>query len=96
MIVYDTPRRTTYRHFRSTAHCGSTLPGAEGTAELLAFGRQIGLREAWLQRRGDAAEHFDLFDGRIAAATEAGAEQITPREFIARVVQPKRAPRSPR
>ncbi len=48
MIVFDTPRPMRFRHFRTTSHCASTLPGEEGTAELLAFGRRIGMREAWL------------------------------------------------
>lgn len=98
MIVIDTPRalsraerRGRLRRFRRTAHLGSTLRGPEGTAELLQFARSIGLRDAWLQSAGTPTEHFDVFDSRIPAALEAGAHQVTPREFVALVVKPKRA-----
>lgn len=90
MIVFDTPRTVQYRRFRRTAHMASTLIGKQGTAELLTFARSIGLRPQWIQKRGDPHEHFDLFDGKIAAATDAGAKQITPRQFIEQVVWPKR------
>lgn len=93
MIVHDTPRSTTFRFFTRTSHCSSTLPGDEGTAELLAFGRRIGLREAWLQNRGTETEHFDLFDGAIDRAVRAGSREITGRELIRLVVWPKRAAR---
>lgn len=91
MILFDTPRSVSFRRFKLTAHCSSDLPGEAGTQELLTFARRIGLREAWLQKAGTETEHFDLFDGAITRARNAGAEEITPREFITRVVQPKRA-----
>lgn len=91
MIVHDTPRPVSFRHFRRSSHCASTLPGAEGTAELLTFGARIGMREAWLQHRGTPREHFDLFDGVIARAVRAGSTEISPRDFVRDVVQAKRA-----
>jgi hypothetical protein len=94
MIVHDRPRdlaRGEFRSFRRTAHCASTLLGEEGTEELLAFGRGIGLRESWLQHRGTEREHIDLFDRAIARAVAAGSEEIEPREFVRRIVQYKRA-----
>lgn len=69
----------------------STLIGVDGTAELLAFGRQIGLKESWLQERGDPREHFDLFDGAIERARAAGAVEVTGRALIEQIVLPKRA-----
>jgi hypothetical protein len=90
VIVFDTPRPVRFRHYKRTAHCASDLPGEAGTRELLAFGKRIGLREGWLQHRGQPREHFDLFDGRIEAARKAGAVEIDRREMITRVVRPKR------
>jgi hypothetical protein len=90
MIVIDTPRPVRFRRFQRTAHCASTLKGDEGTRELLAFALRVGLREDWLQHRGTPREHFDLFDAAIERAIAAGAVQVTPREFVARVVLPKR------
>ena len=90
MIVFDTPRPVNFRRFKMTSHCASTLPGAMGTTELLAFGYVIGLRSGWLQNEGTPTEHFDLFDGKIEAARRTSATEITPREFIAQVVRPKR------
>jgi hypothetical protein len=91
VILFDTPRPTTFRRFRTTAHCSSDLPGEAGTAELLTFAARIGLRAEWLQKRGTETEHFDLFDGAIARARAAGAVEVTGRDFITRVVHPKRA-----
>lgn len=91
MIVFDTPRPVSFRHFQQTAHCASDLPGEAGTQELLTFGARIGLRASWLQKCGTETEHFDLFDGAIERARKAGATEIDPREFITRVVRPKRA-----
>ncbi len=72
----------------------STLLGAEGTTELLAFGARIGLKARWLQNRGEPTEHWDLFDGAIDRARRAGgAEEVTGRDLIERVVRPKRAAR---
>lgn len=90
MIVFDTPRAVRFRRFRVTAHMASTLPGEAGTAELLAFGRRVGLRVEWLQHRGEPREHFDLFDAAIERARDAGAVEIAPRAFIVEVVRAKR------
>lgn len=90
MIVLDTPRPCRFHHYRQTAHLASTIFGVAGTEELLEFGRRIGLEPRWLQRRGEPTEHFDLFDGRIEAAVVAGAELVSSRDFIVRVVRAKR------
>lgn len=91
MIVYDRPRPCNFRGFERTAHMASTLPGADGTAELIAFARRIGLRAQWIQNKGGPREHFDLFDGAIERADKAGAVEVAPREFITRVVRAKRS-----
>lgn len=91
MIVFDTPRPTGSGRFRRTAHMASTLPGEEGTQELLEFGRKIGLKPQWLQHKGEDKEHFDLFDGKIAHAKGRGAKELPPRDFWARTVLAKRA-----
>jgi hypothetical protein len=88
--VVEVERPTSFLQFSWTSHCASTLMGLQGTDELLDFGRSIGLRVSWLQHRGAPREHFDLFDHRIVAARAHGAAEITPREFIRRVVWPKR------
>jgi len=90
MILFDTPRPTDFRRFTRTAHLGSTLPGAAGTTELLAFARRIRLEHSWLQFRGTPKEHFDVFDDRIEAARQAGAEEVSPKDFVRRVVSPKK------
>ena len=86
LILYDTPRpcagSDAFRYFQRTSHCGSTLLGAEGTAELLAFGVQVGCDGWWLQHRGEPTEHFDLFDSKIELAKRKGATEVTPREWV--------------
>ena len=72
------------------SHLASTFLGEVGTTELITFGRRIGLRERWLQHRGEDKEHFDVFDSRIQAALDAGASVLEMREFIQIVVRSKR------
>ncbi len=96
MILFDTPRPVTFRRFKTTAHCSSDLVGPEATEELLAFGRRIGLRDAWLQHRGLSKEHFDLFDGVIARARRAGAVEVPSRVWFLRCVKHKRTKGVPR
>lgn len=96
MIWMDKPRKTTFRNFARTSHLMSDLPGERGTAELLACGKAIGMRPEWLQHRGEPREHFDIFDGKVAAAVALGIPQVTGRELIRRCVLPKRAARAVR
>lgn len=85
----DTPRRDTFRGRKIlTAHLVSTLPGEEGTAELLAFGARLGLKAAWLQHRGQPREHFDLMNGRCQAAQDAGA--VADRRLLVEAIKAKR------
>lgn len=93
MILIDTPSPVRFRRFKRFSHCMSDLPGEAGTIELLTFAGRLGLKQSWLQKAGTETEHFDLFDGAIDRALEAGAVEVAPRELITRVVQPKRVAR---
>jgi hypothetical protein len=66
-----------------SCHMCSDLVGAEGTAELVAFAKRIGMREKWLQRPGTRHEHFDLFGARRGRAVAAGAREVTRSEMVA-------------
>lgn len=89
MLVMDTPRLDTFRGRRIlTAHLASTLPGAEGTAELLAFGARLGLKAVWLQNRGEPKEHFDLMGDRCQAAQDAGA--VVDKHLLVQTIKAKR------
>lgn len=91
MIYMDEPRPVTFRHFKRTSHLMSTLLGSEGTVELDAFAKRIGLKPAWRQSTAHPTEHYDLFDGAIERAVRAGAIVVTGRELIRLCVKPKRA-----
>lgn len=91
MIFFDTPRPVTFGgRGRMSAHLISDCHGTAGTLELVEFGKRIGLQARWLQKRGDPAEHFDIFDAAIDRARVALARQVTPRE-LGRLVGVKRA-----
>lgn len=85
--LFDTApytRAGTPRCFRNTRSCHmqSTLPGSEGTAELVTFARRIGLRPEWIQHAGRPTEHFDLTAGKRAAAVRAGAREIDSADLL--------------
>lgn len=71
------------RRLGRSAHMISDLPGEDGTKELVAFARGIGLRAEWLQKPGTRHEHFDVFEGRYQRALDAGARVVTRRELVA-------------
>ncbi len=71
-------------------HLLSDLPGAAGTAELLAFARAIGGRDAWIQGAGTYREHFDIFGEWAERALAYGACPATGSE-VAVVLARKRA-----
>jgi len=90
MIVMDAPRTVQFRgRERQSAHLMSTLPGAEGTAELRAFGYRVGLRPSWLQHEGQPREHFDLF-GAILKRVQAEGVPVISRAEVARLLRSKR------
>lgn len=74
MIVMDSPRQDTFRGKQiTTAHLVSTLVGPEGTAELIAFATSLGMKESWIQHRGEPREHFDLMGSKCGLAIRRGA-----------------------
>lgn len=80
MIIFDPPAN--YPKFGRCAHLISTVPGEAGARELAEFGARINLKTDWLQKKGTAEEHYDIMRGRIRAAAEAGAVQVTRRAFV--------------
>ena len=89
MAIYlDSPLTWGHR-FGPSSHLLSDVPGIDGTCELTEFGHLIGLEPAWLQLRGSAKEHFDLFGPRIEWAVEAGASLVHRREIV-RIIRSKR------
>lgn len=76
----DHPQR--WPKYGLCAHMISTLPGAEGTAELLAFAARLGLKAAWLQKRGQPDEHFDVMRGAIERAKAAGVPVLDRLAFV--------------
>lgn len=88
--------------FEHPAHHGAIVRGrrvvsahlmASTTAELIAFAARLGLREEWIQHRGEVKEHFDLLGAaKCDAAEAAGAERVDRHVFVGRL----RARRTPR
>ncbi len=72
-----------------SCHLISTLPGEDGTAELLAFGQSIGIPDIAIQYEGTHREHFDLFGHRITDAGAAGAGKVSYGD-LARAIRAKR------
>lgn len=91
MILHDVPRPVHFRRFKVSSHLMSDLPGQDGTAELDAFAKRIGLKTSWRQNEGTPTEHYDLFDGAIFRAILAGSTEVTGRELVEKCVRPKRA-----
>lgn len=58
--------------------------GADTTEELLAMADKIGVQRKWLQCAGTWREHFDIALSKRALAVEAGAIEVTQREFVTR------------
>lgn len=88
MIVVDRLQNWGWHHGPSS-HLISTLPGHEGTRELLAFAVKIDLQEKWLQKRGTHHEHFDLNVERHDRALAEGATEVD-RNQLVRYLRAKR------
>jgi hypothetical protein len=54
---------------------------ADSTEELLAMADKIGVDRKWIQKAGTPNEHFDIAKSKKRLALEAGAIEITWREF---------------
>lgn len=90
MAIFIDPPADWGHRFGPSSHLISDIVGAEGTIELTAFARQIGMAPAWLQYRGTEKEHFDLFGPRIDWAVSKGAE-LVPRRKIVTIIREKRS-----
>lgn len=89
MIITDPP--VDYRgKFKWCSHLVSDLPGEEGSRELIAFARKIGMRKEWLQKSGAAHEHFDVYGKRRRRALGAGCIEVDRKRMVA-VFRAKRA-----
>ena len=73
------------------SHLMSDLPGAEGTTELLAFAKRLGLNPAWIQRRGTPIEHFDVTEPKRQLALRLGAQSVAYGAEGAAITRAKRA-----
>lgn len=60
---------------------------ADTREELVGMAANLGMRLEWLQREGDAGEHFDVALGNRAKAVKLGAVEITTREFAIMVAR---------
>jgi hypothetical protein len=57
---------------------------ADTLEELLAFGRQVGLKDRWLQGEAKDFPHYDLVASRRSLAVDAGAIELSAREAVAK------------
>lgn len=69
--LFTTPRSRRWRHDSACHLMADTL------AELHAFAARIGLKRCWFQ-----GDHYDLTEGRRAAAVQAGAVEVTARQLV--------------
>lgn len=58
--------------------------GADTTEELLAMADRIGVARKWIQHPGTWREHFDVCQSKRALAVQAGAIEVTQRDFVIR------------
>ena len=89
MIITD-PAIDYHGKFKQCSHMCSDLPGIEGSRELMAFARKIGMRPEWIQKPGTHHEHFDIFGDRRKRALAAGCVEVDRRRIVA-VWRAKRA-----
>ena len=59
--------------------------GADTAEELLAMADKIGLNRKWIQHEGTYREHFDISLAYRKKAVEAGAEELTMKDFVRRL-----------
>ncbi len=92
MTVYvdDAQRLAMLRHGSHELHARWSRLVADTSAELRAFGTQLGLSPSWLQLVDTPLEHFDVTASKRAAALARGALEITVAEREA-LEQAKRA-----
>ncbi|MFO0645783.1 MAG: DUF4031 domain-containing protein [Polyangiales bacterium] len=86
MIVIDEARDwggAFNRRWGPSAHLVSDLPGEEGTRELVAFARSLGIPAVAIQHAGRYSEHFDLAGPWLEAARQAGAQLVDRYQLVA-------------
>ena len=69
MIYIDTPRKCKYG-------MSSHMISNTSTEELINFGKKIGLKEKWLQKRGKHDEHYDVMNTLFQKAINKGAKLV--------------------
>lgn len=91
MAVYVDPIRTHATVKGQAARWGKQWCHMFGdtTAELDAMAVRVGLRTSYRQHSGKPLEHYDLTPPKRELAVKYGAIELTSREAIRRVVDPK-------
>jgi hypothetical protein len=84
VILIDRPQRYTHGvgRGRSWSHLISTLPGMDGTRELVAFAARCGLAPRWRQHKGQPTEHYDVTGVCRERALHLGAKEVDRKEFV--------------
>lgn len=93
MILVDRPKRWSHGVGRGRywSHLISTLPGMEGTTELVAFAARCGLAPRWRQHKGQPTEHYDVTGHCRALALLHGAKEVDRKEFVEAIRAKRRA-----
>lgn len=55
---------------------------ADSTEELLAAADAVGVARKWIQKSGQASEHFDVCQAKRAIAVKAGAVEVSSRQLV--------------
>ncbi len=63
---------------------------ADNHEELMEMAAVIGVRSRWLQHVGTYKEHFDISMSKRALALQHGAQAITCRELVRKIIQRRR------
>jgi hypothetical protein len=67
---------------------------ADSRAELDAMAVSIGVARRWIQKPGEAEEHYDISLTARAAAVRRGAQEITQRQLAAKIIARRNAARN--
>jgi len=73
-----------YQEYRGMTMCHMM---ADTQAELLEMADSIGLQHKWIQCPNTIREHFDVSLSKRQKAIELGAQPITKRELVSRMLQ---------
>lgn len=65
---------------------------ADSTEELLAMADKIGVARKWLQKEGTWQEHFDICLSKRKSAVQLGAEEITAKQLVKRLMAKRSKP----